>query len=57
MSLTRIDFRALDGAKIKPIGVYGSKERIVELLLGVDAIEPCLSVFSSLQKIWFWLIT
>jgi len=50
VSLTRIDFRALDDANIKPIGVYGSKERIVELLLAVEAIEPHLSVFSSLQE-------
>ena len=50
VSLTRIDFRALDSANIKPIGVYGSKERIVELLLGIEAIEPHLSVFSSLEK-------
>jgi len=44
VSLTKIDFRALDSANIKPVGVYGSKERIVDLLLEVGAIEPHLFV-------------
>ena len=44
VSLTRIDFRALDNASIKPVGVYGSKERIVDLLLEVGVIEPHLFV-------------
>jgi len=42
VSLTRIDFLALDKANIKPVGVYGSKERIVDLLLEVGVIEPPL---------------
>lgn len=40
LSLTKIDFRALDNASIKPVGVYGSKEKIVDLLLEVGSIEP-----------------
>jgi len=51
VSLTKIDFRALDNANVKPVGVYGSKERIVDLLLEVGAIEPHLFVISSLQRI------
>jgi len=51
VSLTKIDFRALDNANVKPVGVYGSKERIVNLLLEVGAIEPHLFVISSLQRI------
>ena len=43
-SLTRIDFGALDNASIKPVGVYGSKERIVDLLLEIGVIEPPLFV-------------
>jgi len=46
-SLTKIDFRALDDESIKPVGVYGSKERIVDLLLEVGAIEPHLFVIST----------
>jgi hypothetical protein len=46
-SLTKIDFRALDNANIKPVGVYGSKERIVDLLLEIGAIESHLSVVST----------
>jgi len=44
VSLTRIDFRALDNSSIKPVGVYGSRERIVELFLEVGSIEPYLFV-------------
>ena len=51
VSLTRIDFRALDNANVKPVGVYGSKEKIVDLLLETGAIEPRLFVISSLQKV------
>jgi hypothetical protein len=52
ISLTKIDFRTLDNAGVKPVGVYGSKERIVDLLLEIGAIEPNLSVFLPLQS---WL--
>jgi hypothetical protein len=44
VSSTKIDFRALDSANAEPIGVYGSKEKIVDLLLEVGAIESHLSV-------------
>ena len=44
VSLTRIDFRALDSASIKPVGVYGSRGRIVDLFLEVGSIEPHLFV-------------
>jgi len=51
VSLTKIDFRALDNESIKPIGVYGSKERIADLLLEVGAIEPHLSVISAASNV------
>ena len=51
VSLTKVDFRALDNASVKPIGIYGNKERIVDLLLEVGAIEPHLFVISPLQRI------
>lgn len=47
VSLTKIDFRALDHASIKPVGVYGSKERIVDLLLEIGVIEPHLFVIPA----------
>ena len=50
VSLTNIDFQALDNASVKPIGIYGSKERIADLLLEVGAIESHLFVVSSLQR-------
>ena len=49
ISLTKIDFRALDNASVKPIGIYGNKERIVDLLSEVGAIEPHLFVISPLH--------
>ena len=42
--MTKIDFRALDSANVKPVGVYGSKGKIVDLLLEIGAIEPQLFV-------------
>ena len=51
VSLTKIDFRALDSANAEPIGVYGSKERIVDLLLEVEAIEPQLCVVHCTSNI------
>jgi hypothetical protein len=51
VSLTKIDFRALDNASIKPVGVYGSKERIVDLLLEIGAVEPHLFVISAVSNV------
>jgi len=48
-SLTKIDFRALDNTSVKPVGVYGSRERIVDLLLEVGSIEPHLFVILPLR--------
>ena len=48
-SLTKIDFRALDNASVKPVGVYGSRERIVDLLLEVGSVEPHLFVILLLR--------
>jgi hypothetical protein len=56
VSLTRIDFRALDNTTIKPVGVYGSKERIVDLFLEIGAIEPHLFVISATSN-WFCHVT
>ena len=50
ISLTRIDFWALDNVNVKPVGVYGSKERIVDLLLEVGVIEPLLLVISAVSN-------
>ena len=47
VSLTRTEFRALNNASIKPVGVYGSRERIVDLFLEVGSIEPRLFVIPA----------
>ena len=44
VSSRNIDLQGLDNARIKPVGVYGSKERIADLLLQVGAIKSHLSV-------------
>jgi hypothetical protein len=38
-SITRVDFKTLDRLAIRPLGVYGSKDEIVRLLL-VDRLAP-----------------
>ena len=53
VSLTKIDFRALDSTNAQPIGVYGSKERIVDLLLKVGAIESHLFVVPGTLNMCF----
>lgn len=38
-SMNRVDFRALDGTSLHPVGVYGSKEEIVRFLLAGGKID------------------
>ncbi|KAG1723067.1 hypothetical protein EDD22DRAFT_790202, partial [Suillus occidentalis] len=39
VSLTNVDFSVLDGLTVKPIGIYGSKEEIVRLLLSLGVVD------------------
>ncbi|KAF8545717.1 hypothetical protein OG21DRAFT_1491997 [Imleria badia] len=39
LSMTKVNFKALDKYIIKPVGVYGSKEEIVRFLLELAAID------------------
>lgn len=39
VSLTKVNFKALDKLTIKPIGVYGSKMQIVSLLLSLKVLD------------------
>jgi hypothetical protein len=38
-SITRVDFKTLDRLAVKPLGVYGSKDEIVRLLLSIDVVD------------------
>ena len=38
-SITKVDFKALDQFMIKPLGVYGSKDKIVRLLRSIDVVD------------------
>ena len=44
VSITKVNFKALDKYVIKPVGVYGSKEEIVRFLLQLNAIEETMYV-------------
>jgi hypothetical protein len=44
MSSTKINFKALDSLSIKPMGIYGSKEAIAELLFSIGAVSRETSV-------------
>ena len=43
-SMTKVDFKALDSYVIKPVGVYGSKKEIVQILLELAAIDETTCV-------------
>ena len=44
MSLTKVDFKALDKFQVKPIGIYGSKDEIVRFLVAVNVIDDTMYV-------------
>ena len=44
MSLTKVDFKALDRFHVKPIGIYGSRDEIVRFLVSVAAIDDTVYV-------------
>ncbi|KAJ7583110.1 hypothetical protein C8J56DRAFT_1028180 [Mycena floridula] len=44
VSLTRVNFKALDQLTVKPVGIYGSRESIVELLLNLDIVDNATSL-------------
>lgn len=39
MSLTKVDYNALDSIPVRPVGVYGSKSEIVRFLRTLNAID------------------
>jgi hypothetical protein len=38
-SVTKVDFKTLDRLMIKPLGIYGSKDKIVQLLMDIGALD------------------
>ena len=42
--MTKVNFKALDQYVIKPVGIYGSKEEIVRLLLELGVADDSLYV-------------
>ena len=47
ISSTKINFKALDELSIKPMGVYGSKQAIAQLLFSIKVINRDTSVNMS----------
>lgn len=48
-SISRINFPALDGVSVRPIGIYGSKSAIVEFLVNLQVVDRALSVIHVAQ--------
>lgn len=44
VSLTKVDFKALDRFQVKPIGIYGTKDEIVRFLVSVSVIDDTMYV-------------
>ena len=44
VSLTKVDFKRLDGITVQPVGVYGSKDEIVSFLTSLGAVDQATSV-------------
>ena len=51
MSLTKVDFKALDKFQVKPIGIYGSKDEIVRFLASVAVIDDTMCVAVPVQLV------
>ena len=47
-SITRVNFKILDGLLLKPIGIYGSREEIVKFLHEMNAIDVEMCVYPSM---------
>jgi hypothetical protein len=39
VSMTKVNFSALDALIVKPVGIYGSKDEIVRLLLSLGVVD------------------
>ena len=44
-SITRVNFKLLDGLLLKPIGVYGSREEIVKFFGEMGAVDAEMYVY------------
>ena len=42
VSLTKVDFKALDDLAVQPIGIYGSKEEIVRFLVSIGIVDASM---------------
>ncbi|KAF5362168.1 hypothetical protein D9756_002245 [Leucocoprinus leucothites] len=50
LSLTRVDFKALDSLSIRPIGVYGDRIEISKLLVSIKVIDDHIFQLLRLSK-------
>ena len=49
-SITKVNFKTLDGLALKPLGIYGSKEEIVRFLLEIKAVDDNMYVLACLAS-------
>jgi hypothetical protein len=42
VTLTKVDFKALDSLSVRPIGVYGDRSEIIKFLLSLNVINQKL---------------
>ncbi|KAI0959615.1 hypothetical protein AcW1_004397 [Taiwanofungus camphoratus] len=50
VSMTRVDFAALDQLSVKPIGIYGSKTEIVRFLLSEGVVDEATALLLRTTK-------
>lgn len=41
-TISKINFAALDGASINPVGLYGSKSALTQTLMTLDVVDESL---------------
>ncbi|KAJ7583113.1 hypothetical protein C8J56DRAFT_202132 [Mycena floridula] len=49
-SLTKVNFKALDNLSVKPVGIYGSRECIVDLLISLSALDEATALALKTSK-------
>ena len=47
VSMTKVDFTALDSVLVKPQGIYGSRSEIIRFLQDIGAVDDLMYVFLS----------
>ena len=49
-SITKVNFKKLDGLLLKPIGVYGSRQEIVKFLREMGSVDVEMCVYRPVHR-------